>query len=245
MLVTTDYVDLPADGSPMRALVAAPKTPGSYPGLICYSDIFALTGPTVRACVRLAGHGFVVYSPEFYHRIEPAGTVLQFEPARERALRDAAKTTVDQFDADFATTLRALRAHPMVKDGAYGAAGFCIGGHLAFRAALDPAIRAAAPFYATGLHADELGGSIGVDSLRRAAEIRGKLSMVFGDNDPHIPSAGRARVDEALKAAGVFYEIVMFPGEHAFMRDEGPRWDPESTDKAYAHVIAFFRANLN
>ncbi|HEX8998807.1 MAG TPA: dienelactone hydrolase family protein, partial [Blastocatellia bacterium] len=29
--------------------------------------------------------------------------------------------------------------------------------------------------------------------------------------------------------------------EHAFMRDEGPRYDPEATDQAFAEMITFFR----
>jgi len=33
----------------------------------------------------------------------------------------------------------------------------------------------------------------------------------------------------------------MFPAEHAFMRDEGPRYDPEATDLAFGEMIALFR----
>ena len=54
MQVTTEYVDIPAGPSPMRMLVAAPKTAGNYPGILCYSDIFQLTGPMLRACTCLA-----------------------------------------------------------------------------------------------------------------------------------------------------------------------------------------------
>jgi len=64
MLVTTEYVDIPAGPSPMRMLVAAPKSAGRYPGILCYSDIFQLTGPMLRACTRLAGYGFVAAAPE-------------------------------------------------------------------------------------------------------------------------------------------------------------------------------------
>ena len=37
-------------------------------------------------------------------------------------------------------------------NGNFGAMGYCIGGHLAFRAALNPNIKATACFYATDLH---------------------------------------------------------------------------------------------
>ena len=64
MVITTEYVDIEVDGSPMRMLVCAPKTGAAAPGILFYSDIFQLTGPMVRACQRLAGYGFVVAAPE-------------------------------------------------------------------------------------------------------------------------------------------------------------------------------------
>jgi dienelactone hydrolase len=48
MVITTEFFDIPAGGAPMRMFVAAPKSPGKYPGIVCYSDIFQLTGPMLR-----------------------------------------------------------------------------------------------------------------------------------------------------------------------------------------------------
>src|SRR5918912_2309909 len=137
MVITTDYAEVEVGGSPMRTLVCAPRAGGKYPGVLCYSDIFQLTGPTVRACARLAGYGFVVAAPEIYHRLEPPGTAIPFDDAgRARGLEDAAKTPVADFDADCRAALDYLAKHPSVASRKIGAGGFCIGGHLAFRAAL-------------------------------------------------------------------------------------------------------------
>ena len=101
MLITTQSVDIPVAGKLMRSFVAAPKAKGQYPGILFYSDIFQLTGPTLRSCMRLAGYGFVVVAPEIYHRIEPAGSVIPFDDlGRTRGLEDAAKTSVADFDED-------------------------------------------------------------------------------------------------------------------------------------------------
>ena len=243
MIVTTAYVDVPAGGSPMRTFVAAPGAPGRYPGIVFYSDIFQLTGPMVRACVRLAGHGFVVAAPEIYHRTEPAGSVIPFDDAgRVRGLENAAKTAVADFDADGGSALDYLAAHPLVARGKIGAAGFCIGGHLAFRAALQPDVKATVCFYGTGIHNGKLGRDADAGSLRRAGEIAGKLLLVWGTDDPHIPPEARATVEDALRASGRTFSVRRYPGEHAFMRDEGPRFDPESADAAFAEAIAFYRA---
>src|SRR5919109_817472 len=103
MIVATDYPEIIVDKSPLRIFLVAPKTENKkkFPGIIFYSDIFQLTGPMLRACVRLAGYGFVVAAPEIYHRIEPPGSVIAFDDAgRTRGLDDAAKTLVAHFDAD-------------------------------------------------------------------------------------------------------------------------------------------------
>ena len=49
------------------------------------------------------------------------------------------------------------------------AAGFCIGGHLAFRAAFDPRVAATVCFYPTGLH----DGALGADDAGSLAARRG------------------------------------------------------------------------
>src|SRR5205085_4985844 len=101
MVITTEHVDIDVGGSAMRVLVSAPSEEGKYPGVLLYSDIFQLTGPTVRACARLAGYGFVVAAPEIYHRLEPQGMVIPFDDeGRTRGLDDAAHTRVAEFAAD-------------------------------------------------------------------------------------------------------------------------------------------------
>lgn len=242
MIITTEYVDIDVDGSPMRMLVAAPKAEGAYPGIVFYSDIFQLTGPMLRATQRLAGYGFVVAAPEIYHRHEPPGAAIPFDDAgRTRGLEGAAKTPVAHFDADCRATLDYLAAHARVARGKLGAAGFCLGGHLAFRAALHADVRATACFYGTGIHNGKLGKDADAGSLERAAEIQGELLMVFGTLDPHVPEEGREKIESALKQAHVNYAFKLYPAEHAFMRDEGARYDPEATDAAFGDMIKLFR----
>jgi carboxymethylenebutenolidase len=242
MIVKTEYTDIPLAGQPMRTFVAAPAAEGEYRGIWCYSDIFQLSPPLLRTCMRLAGYGFVVAAPEIYRRIEPPGTVLPFDDAgRTRGQQDAAKTAAADFDADCRAGLDWLSKHPKVARGKIGAIGFCIGGHLAFRAAFQPDVRATVCYYGTGIHDGKLGKDADAGSLARAREIRGELLMIFGTKDPHVPEAGRETIDRALRVSGVRYRTLLYPAEHAFTRDEGPRYDPEATDLAFAETIQLFR----
>jgi carboxymethylenebutenolidase len=121
------------------------------------------------------------------------------------------------------------------------ACGWCIGGHLAFRAAQEPAIEATACFYATGLHSDTLGGAHGTaPSLAGAKDIRGPLLLVWGTRDPHTPREGRRTVHRALDDAGTAFHVRLYDAEHTFMRDEGARHEPVATDRAFAAMLELF-----
>src|SRR6202140_1873209 len=117
----------------------------------------------------------------------------------------------------------------------------CIGGHLAFRAAFQPDVRATVCYYGTGIHDGKLGKDADAGSLARAKEIRGELLMIFGAKDPHVPEAGRETIDRALRNSGVRYKTLLYPAEHAFTRDEGPGPDPEATDLAFSETMQLFR----
>ena len=240
MIVTTETLL-----APVPMLVTAPKAPGKYPAMIMYSDIFQITGPQKRMSTRLAGYGFVVATPEIYNRIERPGTAIPFDDAgRERGLANAQQTAVGELDADCRTVLDWLKDDARVDSARLGAMGFCIGGHLAFRAALQPDVKGTVCFYPTGVHDGRLGKDTDAGSLARAKEIAGELLLVFGTGDPHVPEGARATIAEALGRAGTKLTTALFPAEHAFMRDEGPRYDPESTDRAWDQAITFLRRVL-
>lgn len=243
MIITTGYTDISTpDGGSMRTFVAAPKREGQYPGIVFFSDIFQLSGPMLRSCARLAGYGFVVAAPEIYHRVEPAGSVIPFDDdGRTRGLANAGRTTVAQFDLDCRAALGYLGEHERVAPEKLGAAGFCLGGHLAFRAAMQPEVRATVCFFGTGIHNGNLGQEADAGSLQRAAEIRGDLFMVWGTLDPHIPAESRELIDSTLRICGTNFSSRLYPAEHAFMRDEGPRYDSESTDHAFGDMISLYR----
>ena len=89
-----------------------------------------------------------------------------------------------------------------------------------------------------------MGRDADAGSLGRAGEIRGELLLVWGTDDPHIPEAGRMAIARTLHEKGVRFSERFYPAEHAFMRDEGPRFDPEATDHAFAEAVAHFESRF-
>ena len=54
----------------------------------------------------------------------------------------------------------------------------CLGGHLAYRCALDKRVAATVCYFATDIHSHSLGEGMKDDSLERVADIKGELVMV-------------------------------------------------------------------
>ncbi|MEO5832272.1 MAG: dienelactone hydrolase family protein [Nakamurella sp.] len=241
MKLREEVVGVPSPDGDIRAVVIRPVDGDRWPGLLLYTDIFQLTESTLRTARRLAAYGFVVCVPEIYPHGELTGVALEFdEVGKQAGMAGATATPVAQFDADRVAVLDHLQGRDDV--GELFATGFCIGGHLAFRAAFDPRVAATVCFYPTGVHNGALGADADAGSLARADEIGGRLLIVFGSQDPHVPADARLQILAALYAAGqTDLELHVYAGgEHAFMRDIGPRHDPVLTDLAIDEAVSFF-----
>ena len=240
MKLREDEVRVPSPAGDIRSVVIGPVGGGGGPGVVLYTDIFQLTESTLRTARRLASYGFVVVVPEIYPHGELAGVALEFDDEGKAAGQaGAAATAVAEFDADRVAVLDWLGQRDDVD--AMFVTGFCIGGHLAFRAAFDERVAATVCFYPTGLHDGKLGGDADSGTLARAADVAGRMMVVFGTRDPHVPAPARLQILSALYAAGAEdLELHVYAGgEHAFMRDIGPRHDPDITDAALAEAVSF------
>ena len=241
-IVDSEFVELATPSGPMRTHILRPSAQGRYPALVLYSEIFQITAPIRRLAAFFAGHGYVVACPEVYHEFEPAGSVLAYDQAgSDRGNELKYRKRVDAYDADARAVLDHLAARPDTT-GAVGSLGICLGGHLALRAGFDERVKATACFYATDLHKGSLGG--GDDSLMRAGELRGELMMIWGRQDPHVPVEGRMAILERLNASNVRLNWFEVNGAHAFLRDEGARYDPELAHTLYSLVLDLFHRCL-
>ena len=227
MQITSEWLQLPTPTGIMRCQLFRPVDSSKrYHAVLFYSEIFQITAPIARAAAMMAGQGFLVLVPEVFHELNAPGTVLAYDDAgKDKGNADKWTKPLSSYDSDNASMLQYLTSR-VDFSGKAGAMGVCIGGHLAFRAALNPAISAACCLYATDLHSDTLPTGTARQTLDCASEISAELLMIWGKQDPHIPAAGRVKVYQALTDAGCLFSWHELNAQHAFMRDEGERYDP-------------------
>jgi carboxymethylenebutenolidase len=245
MTIKDDVVaDLATPTGPMRTYVFRPAAEGRFPGIVLYSEIFQATGPIRRTAALIAGHGYVVAVPEVYHELEPAGTVLAYDQAgADKGNADKFAKELSSYDADARAVLDYLKTREDC-NGRLGAVGICLGGHLAFRTAMNPDVLATVCFYATDIHSGTLGKGKQDNSLARATDIKGELLHIWGRQDPHVPLEGRNKIKARLEEAKVNFQWVEVNGAHAFMRDEGYRYDPALAYLCQGFMLELFHRRL-
>ncbi|KAG9238835.1 dienelactone hydrolase family protein [Amylocarpus encephaloides] len=240
MLIQEDHKDVAtkADGKEgsMRIFLFHPQIPNypnaRFPGVVLFSEIYQVTGPVARFARQIAGQGYIVAAPSSYHEFTGP------EPL--------AYDTLAGYDEDSTLSIDTLLSLPTC-NGRIGSTGMCLGGHLAFRAALDPRVSACVTYFATDIHSATLGLGKNDDSLARCSEIKAELAMIHGTLDNHVPPEGRDLIRRTLREKGLVFSWYEPAGaQHAFIRDElsKGRYDPAITKICFEMLLELFGRTL-
>lgn len=244
MLIKNEYHDIKTKTGLMRTYHYLPDNEADYPCIIFYSEIFQQTAPIARAASILASHGFHVLVPEVFHELNAIGTILAYDDiGKNKGNQDKFSKPLEAHDSDTEALIAFAKSIENF-NGMLGTMGVCIGGHLAYRAALNPAITASYCLYPTDIHSNTLTANNGNNSLERIKDIEGEIHFVFGRQDPHVPIEGRLALYQACQRSGINFEWQEVNAQHAFMRDEGERYDAALALQMYQNAIALFNRTL-
>jgi len=244
MIIQKHDQDINTPTGIMRCTVYRPQSAGRFPCIFFYSEIFQQTAPIARSAAIMASHGFIVLVPEVFHELNPIGTVLGYDDAgKDKGNADKWAKPLEDHDSDTQTLINFARSLDNYS-GKVGAMGVCIGGHLAYRAALNNDILSAACLYATDIHSNTLPCKNNNDSFTRTPDIKGELLMVWGKQDPHVPDEGRMKIHQNLIDSKRNFTWHEFNAQHAFMRDEGERYDAALAIQVYLMSVELFKRTL-
>jgi carboxymethylenebutenolidase len=244
MIIQHHVNDIQTDTGLMRTSVFRPVDERKFPTIIFYSEIFQQTSPITRSAQILASHGFVVLVPEIFHELNPLGTVLAYDDAgKDKGNADKLTKPLEHHDSDTQAMCDFVLQQTYCT-GKVGVMGVCIGGHLAFRAALNKHIAGTFCLYPTDVHSNTLPCEEGNDSLTRSGDICCPMVLVFGKQDPHVPAEGRVLIHHTLSQNECDFSWHEVNAQHAFMRDEGDRYDAALAMQIYKMAIDFFHDTL-
>lgn len=205
-----------------------------------------MTGPVARFARLIAGQGYICAAPSSYHEFTGPEPLAYDVPGTDAGNAWKVEKKIAAYDEDASLSIDVLLSLSTCT-GCIGATGMCLGGHLAYRCALDQRVKAAVCYFATDIHSHSLGEGKKDDSLERADDIKGELVMIFGKKDGHVPPEGRDLIRKTLHEKGVcfsFYEVAW--AQHAFIRDElsKGRYDPAVAGICFDMLLELFGRTL-
>jgi carboxymethylenebutenolidase len=213
----------------LRGYLVSPSTmgPAAPGGVLVIHENRGLTEHIKDVVRRVAKAGYIGLGVDLLSR-NGGSEAMPDESARTGVL---GQMPADQILADLNAYLDDLkgRADP----NRLAVIGFCFGGGWTWRMATQrPELRAAVPFYGPA------------PPIEDVPNIKAAVLGIYGGNDTRINS-GIPALEEALKQAGVTYEIQIYEGaDHAFHNDTGARYNPTAAADAWERALNWLRTHL-
>ncbi|MCA6449714.1 MAG: dienelactone hydrolase family protein [Chitinophagaceae bacterium] len=223
----TEMISYEVNDIVMFAYTAKPKKKMNMGAVMVIHENRGLNDHIKDVTRRLAKAGYLAMAPDALS--EAGGTPANEDEARRLFTTLDTKKNLD----NFVKSVEFLRARKET-NRKVGCVGFCWGGALANQIAISsPKLNAAVSFY--GRQPDPAD----------VPKIKAPLQLHYAGLDERV-NAGIPAFEEALKKAGIRYELYLYPGvNHAFHNDTSEaRYNADAALHAWKRTLDFFEANL-
>ena len=228
--IRANYVEYDSPGGTsgtMRGYLVQPTGEGPFPAVLVMHENRGLNPHIEDVARRAAIAGFLALAPDGlapvggYPGNDDDGRELQsnLEPA--------------ELDQDMINSAGFLKSHAL-SSGQLGATGFCWGGGMTNRLAVELGgdLQAGVPFYGAAPASEDV------------ARIEAAMLVIYAESDERI-NAMWPDYEAALERNGVEYEMEMYPGTlHGFHNNSTPRYNETAAGLAWNRTIGFFRRHL-
>jgi carboxymethylenebutenolidase len=229
--IKASYVKYPSpDGTSakMRGYLVTPRREGPFPAVLVIHENRGLNPYIEDVARRLAVEGFLTLAPDALSSVggypgnDDDGRTLQagLDPERLRT--------------DMINSARFLRSQPL-STGRLGAIGFCWGGGLVNRLAVEMGadLAASVSFYGAA------------PPVVDVARITSPLLIHYAEKDDRINGMW-PEYEAALKANDVSYQVYVYEGtSHGFHNNSTARYDEAAANLAWERTISFFNRHLS
>ena len=206
------------DGHEFQAYLAAPR--GKPRGaVVVIQEIFGVNHSVRAAADRYAAQGYTTIAPALFDRVRRGIELGYTAETMQEGIGYMKQVGKDQFLADISAAVNAVKG-----SGKVGIVGFCWGGAVAYVAACQLPVAAAACYYGA--------------SIPKYFDEAPKCPVIyhFGEKDMSIPPAIIEKI-RAVHPAGVFHT---YPADHAFGNADRAQYDASSAQLALERTLTFF-----
>ncbi|MDZ4859164.1 MAG: dienelactone hydrolase family protein [Candidatus Hydrogenedentes bacterium] len=206
------------------------------PGVVVVHEWWGLNDHAKNSAKKLAELGYVAFAADMYGK-----GVFTDDPAEagkksgalkgdRAALRKRAKAAVDS-----------LRAYKYTDSAKIGAMGYCFGGTTALEIARSgEPVKGVVSFH----------GALGSPTPPDAKNIKGRVLVCHGADDPFVSAAEVAAFKKEMDDAKVKYQFIAYPAAvHSFTNPdvdrhgmEGAKYNAAADKKSWEDMKAFFAA---
>ncbi len=229
-----------ADGLTMQSRLFFEPAEAPRAGVLVFPEAFGLGPHAISRAERLAALGYVALACDLHGQaevIEDLGQAIGLiKPLMEDPMRNRARTE---------GALTALTARPEVDASRIAAIGFCFGGTMALELARSGAdIRAVAGFHS----------GLATARPEDAANIRAKVMVCIGADDPMINPEQRAAFETEMREGGVDWQMHLYGNTvHSFTNPEADkrgmpdaiRYSAEADARSWASLQMLFAEQLD
>lgn len=225
--LSTENITYKGVNGEMKGFLAKPKGKKNLGAVLVIHENRGLNPHTIAVTKRVAAEGFLALGVD---GLSPFGGT----PADE----DKARELIGQLNPDetlqnYLLGLDYLRKHPD-GNGKVGCVGFCWGGGMANKLAVnDPTLQAAVAYYGAQAKTADV------------PMIKADLMLHYAGLDERI-NAGIPEFEAALKQNQIPYQLFIYEGvNHAFNNDTSPtRYNEAAAKLAWERTIALFKKDL-
>jgi dienelactone hydrolase len=236
----TEVLKYEANGLNMESVLYFDETKtGRRPAVLVFPEAYGLSAHAKEKAQRLAELGYVTLASDLYGEGKNASTLEEAmafvgpmlkDPLINRAYAEAGR--------------KALIARPEVDASRVAAIGYCSGGTVALELARGGAdVKGVAGFHS----------GLGTERPGDAKDIKGKVLVCIGADDPMIGAESREAFIQEMRAGGVDLQMELYGGVvHSFTNPEADKrgnpalkYDAKADTRSWAKLHGFLDEIFN
>jgi len=235
--VRTETVEYKQDGAVLEGYLAYDDAVrGTRPGVLIVHEWWGINDYIKKRTEQIAQLGYIAFAADIYGKGHRAKT-----PEEAKALAGRFRVGSDRtlLRARAQAGLDVLKKNPMIDPKRVVAIGYCFGGTTVLELARSGAdVAGVASFH----------GGLDAPNLADAKNIKGKVLVLTGADDPHVRPEQVLAFEDEMRMAGVDWYLVVYGNAvHSFTNpasgtdnSKGAAYNEKADNRSWQAMIDFF-----